>query len=195
LKRYVVITIVAAMHGGGGCTPAEPAMIRASAPAGPLAVGTPADGWATIREPGWFHAEFPGPPRASFEWDKTHQGKYRYKNLVAQAGGALLTVHYVEYLDPKDLEEARTTIHERFVRPLPNGIHVVSTAPATLGSASGEQMLARVDPSSETNAAAIPLDERVVFVAKQGRVFQIQCAAPKQTYATCERFFASFEIE
>jgi hypothetical protein len=170
-------------------------MIPATAPAGPLEVGTSAEGWASIREPGWFHAEFPRPPRATLEWDKTHQGRYRYKSLVAQTENALLTVHYVEYGNPDDLEEARTTMHERLRHPQSTGIHVVSTSTMTLGSASGDQMIARVDPNSETNAAAVPLDERVLFVAKHGRVYQIQCAAPTGAFATCERFFASFQIE
>jgi hypothetical protein len=183
---------ICVLSGLAGCGAAT---IPAVAPSGGLVVDHVAGGWATVREPGWFHADFPGPPRVSLEADQTHQGHYRYKQVVAQAGGAMLSVHYVEYGDPRDLEEARTTLHERLSHPVQQGIHVVATSPVTLGSATGDQMQARVDPSSETNAATVPLDERVLLVFQQHRLYQIQCAAPTETFATCERFLASFQVE
>jgi hypothetical protein len=70
-----------------------------------------------VTEPGWFRADFPAPPRASLAWDHTRQGRYQSKQLVAQTSGALLSVHYVEYGSPKDLEEARMTMHSRLAHP------------------------------------------------------------------------------
>jgi hypothetical protein len=174
-----------------GC--AEP-MIDAGPPASPEVVGPGADGWTRVTQPGWMHVEFPRPPRGLTRGDRTHQGQYTYRALVAQDADGFQELRMVEYRGPKDVAEARQGMHDKLRTP-PAGVHVDKIDPVSLPGGEGEVATAHVDARSTTNGAPFPLVERTQVVWQGGRGFWMDCAVPVEKAANCERFLSSFTLE
>jgi hypothetical protein len=175
-----------------GCL-AEP-MIDARSPSSPPLEAPAPDGWTTVTQPGWMHADFPAAPRGFSREDRTHQGRYAWKGLNVQSPGAYVELRYVEYRDPKDVAEAKAGL-PRKLESLPPGVHAQKIEPISVAGAEGMRLLADVDPKSSTNGAPFALIERTQWLWQGGRLFWMDCATPKEKVAICERFFASFTIE
>jgi hypothetical protein len=178
--------------------PACASQVNPRLPTGPLE-RAPSGDWTHVHEPGWFGADLPAPPRESVRNDRYWKGAFQYKELLvdtsSQANGALCSIRYLELVDREDAEKVAGFAAERYEHNPPAGVSVRSTSVVDAGGSPAKEIAMRLEPGSAMNAAPIAVATRVRLLISGPRLFQLECSAPADQPATCDRFFVAFHLD
>jgi hypothetical protein len=186
--RITALAMIVASQ--GGCA----AAVIASAPTTPITADHLTDGARRIREPGWFDVEMPGNPTAALRPDRTSRGTFSFKQLKLQTTYALFEINYAEFVNDPDLVEIKRVVPNRYLTsPLP-GVHPGPAHAVPIAGAEAEEISMNVDPGSEMNATPVAVTARVWLLWQGHRFYQLNCTAPDDQTAVCNRFFSSFHL-